>query len=97
MSFNASNNKSEYEAILARIELAATVSADKLLIRSDSQLVVGQVNKEYELRDPRMAKYVSLVKQLLCSFLAWRLEHIPRDYNEKADALATVVASLSIT
>ena len=46
------------------------MSVDKLLIRSDSQLVVGQVNEEYESRDPRMAKYVSLVKQCLGSFLA---------------------------
>ena len=37
-----------------------------------------------------MAKYVSLVKQRLGSFLAWKFEHIPRDCNEKADALAVV-------
>ena len=62
LGFNASNNELEYEAILARIELKTIVSADKLLIQSDSQLVVGQVNAEYEFRDPRMEKYVSLVK-----------------------------------
>ena len=46
--FSASNNESEYEAILAGIELAAVVLVDKLLIQSDSQLVVRQVNAEYE-------------------------------------------------
>ena len=40
LGFNASN-ESEYEAILVGIELAVTVSIDRLLIRSDSQLVVG--------------------------------------------------------
>ena len=44
-----------------------------------------------------MAKYVSLVKQRLGSFSAWKLEHITRDCNEKADALAAVAASLPIT
>ena len=44
LGFSASNNLSEYEAILAGIELAAAISTDKLIIRSDSQLVVGQVN-----------------------------------------------------
>ena len=68
LGFSASNNESDYEAILIGIELAATVLADKLLIRSDSQLVVGQVNEEYESRDPRMAKYVSQVKQRLGIF-----------------------------
>ena len=44
-----------------------------------------------------MAKYVTLVKQRLASFLAWNLEHVPRDYNERVDALAAVAASLPIT
>ena len=52
LSYSASNNESVYEAILAGIELAAALSMDKLIIRSDSQLVVGQVNVEYEFRDP---------------------------------------------
>ena len=97
LGFSASNNESEFGAILARIEIAATVSVDKLLIRSDSQLMVGQVNEEYESRDPRMAKYVSLVKQRLGILEAWKLEHIPRGCNEKADLLAAIVASLPMT
>ena len=68
LGFSASNNESEYEVILAGIELAAAISADKLIIRSDSQLVVGQVNVEYESWDPRMVKYVTLVKQRLLVF-----------------------------
>ena len=73
------------------------ILTDKLIIQSDSQLVVVQVNSEYESRDPRMTKYVTLVKQRLGSFSSWQLKHIPRDYNEKADALAAVAASLPIT
>ena len=37
------------------------------------------------------------MKQRLSNFLAWKLEHIPRDSNEKADALASVAASLPVT
>ena len=44
-----------------------------------------------------MVKYVSRVKQRLGSFLIWKLEHVPRDYNDKVDALATVATSLPIT
>ena len=55
---------------------------------------MGQVNKEYESRDPWMEKYVSLVKQLLDTFLAWKFEHITRDCNEKEDALVVVATSL---
>ena len=53
LRFNASNNESEYEAILAWLELVATLSIGNLLFQSDSQLVDGQVNEEFESRDPR--------------------------------------------
>ena len=50
LGFDASNNESEYEALIAGVELALAVGADNLLIQSDSQLVVGQVNAEFESR-----------------------------------------------
>ena len=53
--------------------------------------MVGQVNADYESQDPRMAKYVSLVKQHLGSLEAWKLEHIPRDCNEKASGGRNIV------
>ena len=70
LGFSATNNESEYEAIIAGIELVAIVSVDRLPIRSDSQLVLKQVNKEFKSRDPRMEKYVSLIKQRLGIFSA---------------------------
>ena len=48
LGFPASNNEVEYEAILAGVDLVNSVSSEKLIIRSNSQLVVGQVNGEYE-------------------------------------------------
>ena len=44
-----------------------------------------------------MAKYVTLVKQCLAGFSTWKLEHVPRDSNEKADTLAVITTSLPIT
>ena len=44
-----------------------------------------------------MVKYVSRVKQRLSSFPVWKLEHVPWDRNERADALAYVAASLPLT
>ena len=96
MDFPASNNEAEYKAIITGLDLAISVSSEKFVIRSDSQLVVGQVNGEYEIRDQRMNKYVSLINLWLGSYVAWRLEHVLRNSNEKADALVAVVASLPI-
>ena len=43
-----------------------------------------------------MTKYVNLINLRLGSFMAWRLEHVPRSSNEKANTLATVAMSLPI-
>ena len=43
-----------------------------------------------------MAKYASLIKQKLSTLKTWKLEHIPRDSNERVDALTVVAASLPI-
>ena len=43
-----------------------------------------------------MVKYVSRVKQCLISFPVWKLEHIPKDRNKRADSLPSVAASLPL-
>ena len=70
LDFPVSNNETEYEAILAEVNLIKFVSSKKIIIRSDSQLVVGQVNGEYQKRDQGMVKYASLIRQRLGSFAA---------------------------
>ena len=45
--FKASNNKAEYKALIARLELAKEMKVESLDIFSDSQLVVCQINEEY--------------------------------------------------
>ena len=52
LGFDASNNESEYEALIAGVELTLTMGVNSLLIHSDSQLVVGQVNAKFESREP---------------------------------------------
>ncbi|KAK4392686.1 Retrovirus-related Pol polyprotein from transposon opus [Sesamum angolense] len=49
-SFDASNNEAEYEALLAGGRLAQAAGAKYLRAYSDSQLVVNQVNGEYEAK-----------------------------------------------
>ena len=62
LDFPASNNDIEYEEILAGIDPTTFVSSEKIIKQNDSQLVVGQVNREYDTRDQHKIKYVCLVK-----------------------------------
>ncbi|KAI9156470.1 hypothetical protein LWI28_007262 [Acer negundo] len=52
--FRATNNKTEYEALLARIGVAKALGADFLLVKSDSQLVVNQVLGLYQAKCDNM-------------------------------------------
>ena len=60
---------------------------------SDSWLVVGQVQGEFEAKDERMQGYLSQVKCLQLEFESFNLLHIPRNGNAHADSLATLAIS----
>lgn len=42
------NNTAEYEGLLACLKIAADLGIKKLIVRGDSQLVVKQVNNDYQ-------------------------------------------------
>ncbi|RVW13430.1 hypothetical protein CK203_102345 [Vitis vinifera] len=50
-------------------------------IYSDSQLVVRHVQKEYEAKDSRMARYLAKVRSTLQQFTEWTIEKIKRADN----------------
>ena len=60
--FPATNNGAEYEALIAGLRIAKELRIDRHRVHSDSQLVVGQVNENYEAREDSMAKYLEKVK-----------------------------------
>jgi len=49
--FKTSNNQAEYEAIIVDLRLAQELEIAKLICKSDSRLVIGQLNDEYEVRE----------------------------------------------
>lgn len=58
LEFLASNNVAEYEALVIGVDLKKKkLDIRRLKIFGDSQLVVGQVNEEYTIKDERMEAY----------------------------------------
>ena len=96
LGFPASNNETEYEAILSGLDLALALSVSRFRVYSDSQLVVRHVQKEYEAKDERMTRYLTKVRDTLQRFAEWTIEKIKRTDNGRADALVGIVASLPI-
>ncbi|RDX66363.1 rnhA, partial [Mucuna pruriens] len=91
--FKASNNQAEYEALLAGMKLAKEVGVKKLTAKSDSKLVTGQVNGDYQAKDPQLAKYRERAASTASSFDKFTLLHVPREQNERADLLAKLAST----
>ncbi|RDX99673.1 Tf2-6, partial [Mucuna pruriens] len=91
--FKASNNQAEYEALLAGMKLAQELGMRKLTVKSDSKLITGQVNGEYQAKDPQLEKYRDKAAFMAASFDNFTLLHIPREQNEKADLLAKLAST----
>ncbi|RVW48156.1 Gag-Pol polyprotein [Vitis vinifera] len=96
LGFPASNNEAEYETILSGLDLALTLSVFKLWVYSDSQLIVRHVQKEYEAKDARMARYLTKIRDTLQRFPEWTIEKFRRIENGRTDTLASIAASLPI-
>ncbi|XP_012852918.1 PREDICTED: uncharacterized protein LOC105972502 [Erythranthe guttata] len=93
--FKASNNEAEYEALIAGIRLALAAGARKLIIHSDSQLVVNQVLGTYEAKEESMAKYLALALTLLSELDSCEIKQVPRANNIDADKLARLGSSMA--
>jgi ribonuclease HI len=88
LDFPTTNNEVEYEAVLAGLTIAREVGALDIEIRSDSQVVVGQISGEFATQGGRLAKYLEKVHDLQSSFRTMTVTKIPRERNVQADALA---------
>lgn len=78
------------------LDLALTLTTSKVEVRSDSQLMVGQIQREYETKDESMAHYLIDVNVHLDKLVDWRAKRVPYEKNEKADVLARVFVVLPI-
>ena len=84
----ATSNQAEYRALLLGLEIAREHGATEVTIRADSQLLVRQLNGTYKVKSRRLMPLFNQARSVLEKFASWRAEHIPRELNTRADALA---------
>ena len=83
------NNVAEYTAITTLLERLQADGCTKLVIHSDSELMVRQINGEYRVKDPGLKKHHENVRRLMSSLpCPVEVRHIPRTQNSEADRLA---------
>ncbi|XP_019246562.1 PREDICTED: uncharacterized protein LOC109226223 [Nicotiana attenuata] len=87
------NNEAEYEAVIAGLRLALKYGARRVILRCDSQLVVNQVTRTFQIKEQRLQKYQAKICRLLPEFDECQLDQIPRAQNIEADGLAKLAAA----
>jgi ribonuclease HI len=84
------NNVAEYTAALRGLQRAAERGARDVLLRSDSSLLVHQLEGSYRVKADHLKPLHAAVLAEARRFDRIRFEHVPRERNTEADRLANV-------
>ncbi|XP_070020051.1 uncharacterized protein [Nicotiana sylvestris] len=90
LRFPCTNNMAKYEACIMGLNLAINMNIRELLVISDSDLLVHQVQGEWATKNTKILPYLYHVQELMKRFTKIEFKHVPRIQNEFADALATL-------
>jgi ribonuclease HI len=86
----ATNNVAEYRALLLGLERARGLGARKVEVRSDSELLVRQMNGEYKVKNEGLRALVTRARALENAFASVEYVHVRRESNRDADRLANL-------
>jgi ribonuclease HI len=88
LDFSCTNNISEYEALLLGLRKLKAMGIRRAILKTDSQVISGHVDKSSKARDPKLEKYLDAVRRLEASFEGFSV----KKGNEHADLLAKSAA-----
>ena len=86
----ATNNVAEYRAAIAGLARARELGATRILLRSDSKLLIEQLAGRFRVRNAGLKPLHAEATALMVGFDRVDLEHVPRERNREADRLANV-------
>jgi ribonuclease HI len=84
------NNWAEYNAILEALKQAKLRNITHLKIKTDSELIVKQINGQYKVKNDNIKHLFQEVKTLADSFDFCEFLHVKREQNKMADKLANL-------
>jgi len=90
------NNEAEYRAIIAGLQKAVSLGVREVELKSDSELVVKQINGSYRVKAPALKPLYQQVKKLQGFVERLTITHIPRRQNTRADRLANKALGLIV-
>ncbi len=84
----ATNNVAEYKALLLGLRTALEGGVRRILFRCDSELLASQLRGVYKVRSRNLKGLYEEARRLIAELEAFKAEHVYREANTLADALA---------
>jgi ribonuclease HI len=84
----ATNNVAEYRGVIAGLRRARDLGARRVRVRADSLLVVNQQKGLWKVKHADLKPLAEEAGRLARQFDRVTWEHVPRERNRRADALA---------
>ncbi len=82
------NNVAEYKALILGLKKIQEMDGRQVAVFMDSELIIRQLQGRYKVKNANLKPLFDQAKQLLNSLDTYRVAHIPREKNKRADELA---------
>ncbi|MGB2671740.1 MAG: reverse transcriptase-like protein [Candidatus Acidiferrum sp.] len=82
------NNVAEYYGLIAALDYAESHGIRALRVESDSELMVKQMQGQYKVKSEDLRPLFERAKKMSMGFESFRIDHVYREQNREADALA---------
>lgn len=89
------NNQAEYMALIEALKRAKKYNPKVVEVRSDSELMVKQLEGQYRVKNAELANLSKEVKEIASEFKQVRFVHVPREENQVSDALCNRALDLA--
>lgn len=96
INFPCTNNIAEYEALVIGLCIVVQWRIKELQVYGDLQLIVNEVNDDYNTKDDKLLPYKQMVEDYKEHFNNTTFEEIPRIHNKAVNAMATVGSLLNM-
>jgi ribonuclease HI len=84
----STNNVAEYYGLIAALDYAQQHGVRALRVESDSELLVRQMSGQYKVKSPELKPLFERARKMAQTFASFKIDHVYRDQNAEADALA---------
>jgi len=82
------NNVAEYYGLIAALDYAQSHGIRALRVESDSELLVKQMRGLYKVKSADLQPLFERARKMAVGFESFRIDHVYREQNREADALA---------